>query len=129
MTNVDLLKTARDLLLSLHKSLVDFDRAIYEGVHGPTTSGQFLNLLLEDAEFGWLRKFSTLIVDIDEMFAQRDGFEENAVEAHLFKMRDLIGMSDPDRIFRAKYQAALQHDLDALGKHTHLKKLLRIRRK
>ena len=70
----ELLKSSRDLLLSLHKSLVDFERSLYEGMHGPVTSGQFLNLLLENADFAWLRRFSTLIVEIDEMFAQKDGF-------------------------------------------------------
>ena len=124
MTNTESLKSARNLLLSLHKSLVDFERSIYEGIHGPVTSGQFLNLLLENNDFAWLRKFSTLIVDIDEMFAQKDGFVEDAVDTHLAKMRQLIAMDDNDEDFIARYQGALQQDLDAAAKQGELRSLL-----
>ena len=70
MDEVERLRTGRNLLLKLHKSLVDHERSTYEGFNGPTTSTDFLNLLLNDDDFEWLRRFSTLIVDIDEMFAQ-----------------------------------------------------------
>jgi hypothetical protein len=124
MTNAELLKSARNLLLSLHKSLVDFERSLYEGMHGPVSSGQFLNLLLENREFEWLRKFSTLIVDIDEMFAQKDGFDDEAVDTHLAKLRQLIAMKDQDEDFVARYQGALLQDVDAAAKHGELKSLL-----
>ena len=124
MTNTELLKSARNLLLSLHKSLVDFERSLYEGMHGPVTSGQFLNLLIEDIDFAWLRKFSTLIVDIDEMFAQKDGFDNEAVDSHLAKLRELISMNVADEDFVAKYQGALQQDLDAAAKQGELRSLL-----
>jgi hypothetical protein len=124
MTNAELLKSARNLLLSLHKSLVDFERSLYEGMHGPVTSGQFLNLLLENNDFAWLRKFSTLIVDIDEMFAQKDGFGDEAVDTHLAKLRQLITMDDHDEDFVASYQRALLQDVDAAAKHGELRNLL-----
>jgi len=125
MENTELLKTGRDLMLSLHKSLVDFEREVHEGIHGKVTSGQFLNLLIEDSQFAWLRTFSTLIVDIDEMFAQKDGFDEETVGAHLKKMREIVLFLEGDEEFLAKYQAALQQDLDAAGKHGELRQLLR----
>ncbi len=124
MDNTERLRDGRDLLLKLHKNLVDHERAIWEGIHGPATPAQFLNVLLEDADFSWLRKFSTLIVDIDEMFAQKDGISGDAVELHLVKLRDLISMKDEDEAFRAKYQAALQQDLDAAARQGDLKLLL-----
>lgn len=124
MTNTELLKEGRNQLLSLHKSLVDFERSLYEGINGPVTPGQFLTVLLENADFAWLRKFSTLIVDIDEMFAQRDGFGDEAISAHLRAMRDLIAMNDTDEYFRAKYQAALQQDEVAAGQQGELRALL-----
>lgn len=111
-------------MLKLHKNLVDHERAIWEGMHGRATAGQFLNVLLEDSDFSWLRKFSTLIVEIDEMFAQKDGFSSEAVELHLEKLRELITMKDEDEAFRAKYQAALQQDLDAAARQGDLKLLL-----
>ncbi len=124
MTNTELLKSARNLLLSLHKSLVDFERSLYEGMHGPVTSGQFLNLLIEDNDFAWLRKFSTLIVDIDEMFAQKDGFDNEAVDTHLAKLSQLIAMDDDNVDFVARYQGALQQDSEAAAKQGELKSLL-----
>src|SRR5687767_4793342 len=113
MDNAKRLRDARNLLLKLHKNLVDHERAIWEGMNGPATATQFLNVLLEDPDFSWLRKFSTLIVDIDEMFAQKDGFSIEAVDLHINKLRDLITMKEEDEEFKAKYQSALQQDLDA----------------
>ena len=124
MDNTELLRNGRNLLLKLHKNLVDHERAIWEGMNGPATAGQFLNVLLEDPDFSWLRKFSTLIVDIDEMFAQKDGFPVEAVDLHLAKLRDLIAMKDEDEEFKAKYQAALQQDLDAAARQGDLRLLL-----
>lgn len=124
MQKAELLKNGRDLLLKLHKSLLDHERAIYEGIHGPKRPGEFLNILLEDPDFNWLRKFSTLIVDIDEMFAQKDALSEDVVEIHIVQLRKLIAMEDEDEEFRAKYQSGLQQDLDAAAHQGALKDLL-----
>lgn len=124
MQKAEKLKNARNLLLKLHKTLVDHERAIYEGINGPQTPAQFLNILIDDQDFAWLRKFSMLIVDIDEMFAQKDGFSEDVVELHISKLRSLIAMEDEDETFRARYQSALQQDLDAAAHQGELKELL-----
>ena len=124
MKNTELLKAGRDGLLSLHKSLVDFERWKYETINGSVTPGKFLNMLLEDPDLSWLRKFSTLIVDIDEMFSQKDGFSEEAVALHLKKLRDLITMLEPDEDFVARYQSALQQDSDSATKQAALRLLL-----
>ena len=124
MTENELLKTARDGLLGLHKSLVDFERGVYEADHGVMTAAQFLSVLLEDTEFSWLRRFSTLIVDIDEMFAQKDGYDTDQVAVHLAAVRKLIGMEEEDEGFKARYRAALARDPDAAAKHGELKVLL-----
>ncbi|MEO6334750.1 MAG: hypothetical protein ABIO91_07175, partial [Pyrinomonadaceae bacterium] len=89
------------------------------------TAAQFLNVLLEDPDFAWLRKFSTLIVDIDEMFAQKDGYSPENVELHLQKLRELISMQDEEEGFKAKYQAALQQDLEAAARQGDLRLVLR----
>ncbi|MGH9947550.1 MAG: hypothetical protein ACRD6X_10140 [Pyrinomonadaceae bacterium] len=124
MNNAELLKSSRDLLLKLHKTLLDHERTIYEGINGPLNSGEFLNLLLEDADFVWLRKFSTLIVEIDEMFDLKDGYADEIVDSLVEKVRDLVSMKDENEEFRAKYQAALQQDLDAAAHQGSLKTLL-----
>jgi hypothetical protein len=123
METEEKLKNARNILLKLHKSMLDLERGMHEGIHGRLTSGEFLSLLLEDEDFSWLRKFSMLIVEIDEMFAGKER-EAGVVEANLAKVRELVEMSEPDEYFRAKYQFALQRDPDAAGLHSQLKALL-----
>ena len=124
MTRKEILKDGRNSLLKLHKSLLDHERSIYEGINGPVNAGQFLNILLEDPDFARLRKFSTLIVEIDELFDQKDAVTDEAVEIHITKLRDLISMKEEDESFRAKYQAALQRDIDAAAHQGTLKELL-----
>ena len=124
MNNAELLKSGRDLLLKLHKMLVDHERRIYEDIRGPQSPAQFLTVLLDDPDFTWLRKFSTLIVEIDEMFDLKDGYELETVDLLIEKLKDLVSMKDEDEAFRAKYQAALQQDLDVAAHQGTLKELL-----
>lgn len=118
------LKNARDLLLKLHKSLVDFEKESYVAFNGPVTPAQFLSELLQNPDLEWLRKFSTLIVDIDEMFAQRDGYDQDAVIIHLQTMRALVNMEAVDDQLRIRYQLALQGDANAAAMQAELKSLL-----
>ena len=124
MNDAELLKQARNGLLSLHKSLVDLERARYEHANGPVTSGQFLNILLEDPNFSWLRQFSTLIVDIDEMFAQKDGYSDEAVSGHLQKLKELVGRSGFDGDFRQRFESAINDDAQVAAKEGELRRLL-----
>jgi len=124
MTDTEKLRYARNLLLTLHKSLIDFERAGYEKMHGKLNAGQFLNVLLEDENFAWLRKFSMLIVEIDEMFDLKDGISDEMVSSNLRKIGELVGMQDEDEFFRAKYRNALQADPEIAGTQAQLQGLL-----
>ena len=125
MERKEILKNARDALLKLHKSLLDRERTIYEETNGPVNSSEFLNLLLEDKDFAWLRKFSALIVEIDELFDQKDGVTKEAVELHIAKLKSLISMENEGESFKAKYQAGLQQDVDAAAHQGVMRELLR----
>jgi hypothetical protein len=48
---VDLRKT----LLNLHKTLIEWERAAYERIHGRTSPGSLLTALMSDPQFAWLR--------------------------------------------------------------------------
>ena len=124
MESAEKLKNARNILLKLHKSMLDLEREMYEGIHGPLNATEFLNLLLEDEDFAWLRKFSMLIVEIDEMFAVKAGVSGEMVDANLVKVRELVEMDDTDQYFRAKYEFAIQRDPNAAGLHGEVKSLL-----
>lgn len=111
-------------MLRLHKMFLDVERVRYEAKNGVVSSGQFLGILLEDPDFAWLRKFSAMIVEIDEMFAQKDGYDDEIIEAHLLKMSELVGMKGQDEQFMSKYKFALQNVLGAAGIQGELKALL-----
>jgi len=123
-TKVTLLKTTRLQLLQLHKLLVDIERENYENENGQITSGQFLNLLVNDENFSWLRKFSILIVEIDEMLDLDDGYTEQMIEKQFSQMRNLLDLANSDDDFKTKYQNTLQSNSEVAGKHGELKKLL-----
>ena len=124
MESAEKLKNARNIMLKLHKSMLDLERDMYEGIHGKLAPAQYVNLLMEDEDFAWLRKFSMLIVEIDEMFDFKDGLSAELVEANLDKIKELVEMKEPDEYFRAKYQFALQRDSNSAGLHSQLKTLL-----
>ena len=119
-----LLKEARLQLLKLHKLLVDIERENYENEYGQITSGYFLNLLVDDKNFSWLRKFSTLIVKIDEMLDLDDGYTENMLEKQFSEIRNLLNLENADKDFKTKYQNALQNNSEIAGNHGELKILL-----
>lgn len=125
MESAEKLKNARNILLKLHKSMLDLERDMYEGLHGRLSPAQFVNLLMEDEDFAWLRKFSMLIVEIDEMFDLKDAVSLELVGANLDKVKELVEMKEPDEYFKAKYQFALQRDSNSAGLHSELKKLLK----
>ena len=124
MENAEKLKNARNILLKLHKSMLDLEREMYEGIHGQQSPTNFITLLMEDEDFAWLRKFSMLIVEIDEMFDLKDGVTSEMVEASLVKVRELVEMKEPDEYFRAKYQFAIQRDPNSAALHSQLKAIL-----
>ncbi|MBX7060718.1 MAG: hypothetical protein K1X52_03605 [Pyrinomonadaceae bacterium] len=117
------LKECRDLLLKLHKTMLDLERELYEGIHGQQSAGQFLNLLLENDDFAWLRRFSLLIVEIDELFDQKDGIAGEDIEAAQRKVGELVRMEGGDDYFVDKYKYALQHSVEAASLQSELKAL------
>lgn len=121
---ITLLRESRMQFLRLHKMLIDIEREEYEKSNGRVSSGQFLNLLLGERNFQWLRKFSVLIVEIDEMFDLDDGFTEEMLERHLLQMRDILDLKIPDQEFNDKYRNVLQTNSEIAGKHAELKNLL-----
>ncbi len=122
--NGRLLKEARLQLLKLHKILVDNERETFEKNNGQVTSGHFLNVLINDKNFEWLKKFSSLIVQIDEMFDLDDGVSANMIEDQLLQMKNLLELTNSDDKFRAKYTKVLQDDPEIQDKHQQLIKIL-----
>jgi hypothetical protein len=111
-------------LLHLHKTLLEMERADFERDFGRLTSGELLQLVLNHAQFAWLRQISALVVQMDEMLAAEEPATQNDVEGLLAQAR-LLFTSSTDEAFRAKYQAALQREPAAVVAHAEVTKLLR----
>jgi hypothetical protein len=108
-------------LLHLHKTLLDWERAAYERVHGRASAAELLKLIVEDAQFAWLRPISDLIVRIDETVETEDAdpsVESSAeVEALVARARELVAPADAPTSHAQRYLAALQEHPDAVFAH------------
>jgi hypothetical protein len=106
------LGNVREVLLELHKALLDSERTQYEIVHGPLASpAAFLQLLIGDEKFAWLRPTTALIVQIDEALAAK---KPPATPAGLDQLRNDIGaLFSPSRDgdgFWKRYHTVIQRD-------------------
>lgn len=127
-----LLTELRRLLLQLHKTLIDWQRADYERVHGRLQTTQLLNVMFNDPEFAWLRSMSGLIVRIDESLEVKPprGSEPRAeIESGplVAGARDLVS-PEAGTPYAQRYHAALQELPDAVLAHRDLVTLLKLKR-
>ena len=118
------LKLIRHKFLRFHKILLDWDRAVYERENGVVTSGKFLELLLGDQRFAWLRTVSTLIVRIDESFDLDDGLSKDMVDGFYEEIGNLFDDSDEYQEFKTKMKVALPMNPEALTVQDEIKALL-----
>jgi hypothetical protein len=59
--------TIRAALLDLHRALVEAERREHEKTLGRLSGGEFLQALIKDPVFAWLRPLTTLIVRLEEL--------------------------------------------------------------
>src|SRR5665213_2988084 len=85
----------RNLLLTRHKLLLDGERRRYEELHGPVGGpGQLLTLVLGDPHFGWLKQFSTLVVEIDEALSRRSKAGQSLADALIDRARETLNRNE-----------------------------------
>jgi hypothetical protein len=118
----------RDNLLALHKVLVDLERDAHEQTRGKVTSGDFLNLLLTDQNFSWLRRISELIVWIDEVLDPKELTADEEIQNIFTQARKLLTPADLGEDFESKYQDALQRNPDVILAHKEVRDVLKLRR-
>ena len=111
-------------LLHLHKLLLDMERADFERDFGPLNSGELLQLVINHAQFAWLRKLSALVVQIDELIDAEDPALPGDLESILTQARSLLTAA-ADQTFSEKYQAALQRNPDAVMAHAKVVQILK----
>jgi hypothetical protein len=113
------LTALRNGLLRWHKSLLDSERAAYErDVARINTTGEYLQLVLDDPWFAWLREISQFIVIVDEVLAQKEEPATPADAARLIaKARELLLPSEHGSEFARQYDRAMQRDPAAVLAH------------
>lgn len=121
----------RTLLLQLHKTLLDWQRAEYELDHGRMQTTQLLDVMMNDPAFAWLRPMSGLIVRIDEALDVRPRAGEPRADTEsgplVAAARELIA-PEAGSPYAQRYHAALQEVPDAVLAHRDLVTLLKLQR-
>jgi hypothetical protein len=120
------LSEIREKLLTLHKALLDSERTSYELIHGPIASpGAFLQLLINDPRFAWLRPVTTLIVQIDETLAAKNPPASSRDFLRLIDdTRALLSPSREEDGFWKRYSGALQRDPGVAVLHREMERQL-----
>jgi hypothetical protein len=110
-------------LLRLHKALLDDERVSYERVHGRIPSnGAYLQLVMGDAWFAWLRPLSQLMAKLDELGEESsDGPDTATLVASI---RTLLTPTEEGEGFGKQYHDALQREPDVVLAHAAVRTLL-----
>ena len=113
-------------LLRLHKALLDAERVSYERIHGRIESnGAFLQLVLGDPWFAWLRPLTGFVAKLHEL-AEDDRIESGEeITALLASVRGLLTPSAEGDGFGRHYYEALQRVPEVGLAHAAVRGLLR----
>jgi hypothetical protein len=117
----------RKSLLHLHKTLLDWERAAYERVHGRVSSSELLKAIVEDPQFGWLRPISELIVRIDEAVDTEPQNGPVDVDAIVARARTVTAADEAGTPNAQRYHTALQDHPDAVFAHRDVANVLKAR--
>ena len=111
-------------LVRLHKALLDHERVQFERARGRIeSSGEFLQLVLHDDWFAYLRPLSTLVVQIDELLDAEEATKEEA-GALIAQARAMLKPSETGSEFERRYYAAIQRDPDTIFAQREVLQLL-----
>ena len=129
MTDTDrqFLFDLRKALLRLHKTLLDWERAAYERLHGRVSSSELLKAIVEDAQFGWLHPISELIVYIDQTVDTELPESRTEVDAIVARARAVTAANEAGTPHAQRYHAALQEHPDAVFAHRDVTNVLKTR--
>lgn len=118
------LKEIRNELLSLHKTLMDIEKENHEAQFGKVSPNQLLQMLFENEKFTWLRTISILVVEIDEMLADKKGVDKELADSLIKKTESLFDESEEFADFKAKYRVNLDTESSVAKHHKKLLELL-----
>ena len=119
------LTKVRTVLLLLHKTLLDFEREGYERERGKIdNSYAYLQVVMSDPWFAWLRQLSELIVEMDELLAAKETPKESTAQALIKQAGILLTPSESGSEFQKKYFTAMQQSPEVVLAHSELANVL-----
>jgi hypothetical protein len=119
------LQSVRTVLLRVHKTLLEFEREGYERDHGKVeNSYQYLQLVMGDPWFAWLRQLSELIVEIDELLAAKEAPPEQTGVALIQQANLLLTPAEAGGEFQRKYFGAMQLSPEVVLAHAEFAKVM-----
>lgn len=118
-------ENARHGLLQVHRALLDTERIRYEREHGRIeTSGAFLQLVIHDPWFAWMRPISELIVQMDQWLDEghaAPGAPDDA-EILLAQARDRLRPDVEGAEFQRRYYHLVQAEPAVAVAHANARK-------
>ncbi|MGE5648211.1 MAG: hypothetical protein ACM336_20735 [Acidobacteriota bacterium] len=122
----DRLTALRNGLLRLHSALLASERSQYErDIERIPSQGRFLELLLNDPAFTWLRELSQLVVFIDERLEAEDPPDRAEADRLVARARQMLTPGQTGTAFETRYLEALQRDPNVVMAHSTALTLLR----
>jgi len=119
---IQFLSDVRKPLLTLHKAILDYERAQYEREFGPVTPAAFLQVLINGSGFRWLMPLSTVIANVDETLDAKDAGADDRIGAAQGVAALFSGEESAE--FYERYQALLQASPEILHLHGAVAPLL-----
>lgn len=109
-TDLQRLDQVRSDLLRVHRALLETERARYEKAHGRIANNSaFLQLVISDPWFDWLRPMAQLVLLIDERTTDKKSPLGSAEAQALFgRARSLLRADAEGDAFQRLYFQALQ---------------------
>jgi hypothetical protein len=105
------LEVARTLLLKVHRALLEAERLRYEKARGRIANNSaFLQLVIGDPWFDWLRPMAQMVLLIDERVAdKRSPLGRDEAQMLFDRARALLRADPEGDAFQRLYADALQH--------------------
>ena len=121
-----LLTDLRRALLPLHKTLLEWERKIYEREHGRKMgAGELLQIIMTAPQFAWLRPISEVIVRIDQALDEEAPDTTVDVDAIIIQARRLVAPDQTERPYAQRYLTALQEVPDVVVAHGKVTAILK----
>lgn len=105
------LEVSRTLLLKVHRALLEAERVRYEKARGRIPNNtEFLQLVINDPWFDWLRPMAQMVLLIDERMSDKKSPLGRDEAQSLFERARTLLKADPEGdAFQRLYADALQH--------------------